>query len=76
MQKFGIQATIPQFKIVQNFFERCLSKALFPCFRTCCICFIMENTPAHTPFKFSNVLIGYNLAHVVMIYTCRQFLAM
>ena len=33
---FGIQPTVSQFKIVQNFFERCQSKAQFSCFRQSC----------------------------------------
>ena len=72
--KFGIQPIISQFKIVQNFFERCHSKAHFPV-SVCCICFIMENIPAHRNLfqfieilrRYSNFLIGYILAHVVMI---------
>ena len=31
--KFGIQPTIYEFKIAQNFFERCFSKAHLFCFR-------------------------------------------
>ena len=31
--KFGIQPTIYEFKIAQNFFERCLSKGHLFCFR-------------------------------------------
>ena len=31
--KFGIQPTIYEFKIAQNFFERCVSKVHLFCFR-------------------------------------------
>ena len=56
---FGIQPTISQFKIVQNFIERCHSKANFPC----AVGSIMKNNPAHRDrFQFIEIL---QLMHVL-----------
>ena len=81
--KCGIQPTISQFKIVQNFFERCHSKGHFPCSRMLYL-FYHGNISAHRDiFQFIKILrrysnfkllnwlqssaCGYDLAHVVMI---------